>query len=59
MLYSLQSYFHMSFDLCTKIEGGRTHDGYYYSHVKTEAQKGQVTFSGPHSQERSEGGSEP
>lgn len=50
MLYSLQSYFHMSFDLCTKIEGGRTHDDYYYSHVKTEAQKGQVTFSGPLSQ---------
>ena len=57
MLCSLQSSFHISFDLCHKIEGERICD-YYHAQVRTEAQKGQRTLSGTHSQERSEGGSE-
>ena len=57
MLCSLQSSFHISFDLCHKSEGKGIRD-YYYAQVKTEAQKGQVTLSGSHSQERSEGESE-
>ena len=57
MLCSLQSSFHIWFDLCHKIEGERICD-YYHAQVRTEAQKGQGTLSGTHSQERSEGGSE-
>ena len=56
-LCSWQSSFHISFDLCHKSEGKGIHD-YYYAQVKTEAQKGQVTLSGSHIQERSEGESE-
>lgn len=55
--FGLQSYFRTSFDLYNNYRGRRTH-GYYYSHVKTQALKSQVTCSGSHSQEMSKGGSD-